>query len=432
MVVFIKDELIKIATKMRAIREALKWTQLTLATNMECSVATVENYESGRHKVTSATIIKFKKAVEMDVPLTDDEIAAHKKVLYRWIDYVVLGDKKKADKLYVELTTLSKWSFDDDVINLRNLFCVGYYYYSNGKREKCLEILKSLSQQIHELSDEHLYWYYRYSALMEHSVWRYKTALEMYLKAEKLGDRLGLTDRGLLHNIGYCYAEMGYSYFAILYLERVLTNKVDTFSITIKSGFSTQRLLAICYSDLGKKEEAHALFDNCLIHIEAENRSDKFILGGTYLDMGKVYEDEGEYEKALEYYEMASRQYDKNSEAFIEYLCIIASLLRSIGREDEAKEYLSQGLPLVTKDTLWYWWLHAIDKSMDMDNDASIIYIECTVVPALHDYGKHTFAIMCCEWIDKYYRDKNMYKKAIKYIDKANEIRAKLQRGVTI
>ena len=412
---------------MRAIREELGWTQLKLAVEMDCSDTTIENYEGEKQAVSAKTLAKFRIATDMDdTPLTEDEILSHVKELYKWNDLIVLGDKEQTAKLQPMLAHSTKWSFDEDLRILFDLFNARYCL-STGKRDECIKILQALSVREHELSYEHLFWYHRYLGLLDHFTWQYKSALFNYLKAEKLGDGLRLNDRSLYYNIGYCFAEMEYPYLAANYLERVLVNKADTFNIM--SVFSTQRLLAISYSKLGRIEDALDLLENCIKHVRIEAKGDSMLLGGVYLDMGKVYQDAKNYDKAFEYYDLASQHYDENSEAFLEYLCIKATLLRTLDKTEMVQECLNKGLPVATKDTLWYEWFHALSKSLTLNREESIVYIEYTAIPKFHEYGKHRLAMECHLWISAYYRSKNKYKLALIFSDNAKAIYTKLMEG---
>ena len=416
-----------LAAKMRLIRENLGLTQLQLAVAMDCGETTVVNYESGKFPVSDKTFSKFRVATNTDdVPLADDELAAYNKVLYKWNDMIVLGDRDGAAEFLPKLERRAKLSYDEDSQTLFQLFSVRYYF-SLGNRDECLKILDSLREREQSLTNEHLFWYHRYLGLLDHAIWQYKPALVRYRKAEKLGDRLGLNDRSLYFNIGYCYAEMEYPYLASNYLERVLVQKADTFNI--RSGFSAQRLLAISYSKLGRVDDAHKLLENCLNHVKAESKGDKLTLGGVYLDMGKVYQDAKDYDKAIEYFDLAAQHYDNDSEAYLEYLCMKASLLRTLGRSEAVVECLHIALPKAIKGTLWYEWLNAIDKSLTMSNNESIIYIEHTSIPQFHIYGKHRLAMDCYTWISGYYKSTSKYKLALEYSDKAKEIYQKLTEG---
>ena len=412
---------------MAEIRKARKITQVSLAIEMGYSDALIGNYENNRCPVSHDVLGKFKTAAKVqDIPLTDDELASAMKEMSAWNDLINFGDIAQVIEQHNKFERYVQWAFDQDLENLFDIFRIKYLCRI-GKPEECDKLLESLKEREQSFTSTHLYWYYRYQGFLEHMAWRYKTAQIMYQKAEVIGDKLNLNDKALYYNIGNCMITMGYPYLAIDYLERVAVKQIDLSSI--RYGFTTQKLLAICYGRLGLIDKAIGLLNNYLEYLMNEKKDDRLNIYGVYLNMGRVYQEAGDYNKALEHYDKAAHYCKENDEAFLEYICYKASFLREYNKADEVRECLNKGLPLTARGNLWYEWLQAIKHSLDLDNDGSINYIIYTAIPRLKEYGKYTIIISCYKWLSDYYKRKGKYKPALSYSEMASDIFTKLMKG---
>ena len=424
------NENLTLANKMRAIRKTLGWTQLQLATEMGYSSTTIDNYEHTRYRVTDEVLRKFRQATGTEgVPLKNDEIVAYKKDIYSRNYSLNHNDKKQVNELLHMLAKCAKFSFDTDLQILCNLLSAIYYFTMNNKKE-CDRIIDSLSTREHEFTDEHYYWYYRCLGLIQYTLRRYKSALALYLKAEEHGKRvnpdLNINIRSLYYNIGLCFTFMNYPIQANEYFEKLHSNELD--SHTVLYGFNIQRFLAINASMLGQTQKALKKLENCINYAISEKKISETRFAATYLDIGIVYQDAGNFEKALENFAIASSYFDKKSEVYLEYMCHKAVLLRSYNR-DEVLELVNKGLSMATKGTLWYEWLDAVKHSKELDNQASLMYLECTLIPRLLEYGKHLLVMNCYEWISDHSKKAMCYKPALKYSEKAKKIFSQLMKG---
>jgi len=414
--------------KMAVIRNKLKMTQKDLYMTTGTSISLIGQYENNKSPVSPDVFKKFKKELKLeDIPLSDDEVAAFKKdQLNAWNFMINFGDIEKAKELQPTLTYRVKWSHDVDLRNLFDLYSINYNCVI-GEREEAGRLATDLKKREQSFTDEHLYWYYRYLGNLEHWNWRYKAAVTLYMKAEDIGNRYNLNDKALYYNVGNCFTYMDYPYRAIVYLEKVQIEKFDASNITF--GFAVQRLLAINYSKLGRIDEALELIEGYRNYLMNEKKDYKLGFGRVYHCICLVYQEAGNYEKALENLDMAFRYCDEKSEQYIRNLCSKASLLRTINRNDEVAKCLSKGLPMVTEGTLWSEWLHALKHSLTLDKQSSVDYLEYTSIPRLRDYGKHALVIECHRWLSSYYKENGKYRPAGEYSDKAAEIYKKLMKG---
>ena len=415
------------AMKMKAIRKALKMTHLNLAVAMDCSSSTVDSNENGRTPISDKMYKAFKKATGMeDVPLTDIEVARFKQErLNAWNFIINYGDIDQAKELQPKIAYCVKWSYDTDLQILYEIYSINYYSKID-KKEDSNKIVDSLSKRENDFTEEHFHWYYRYIGVLKNWKWHYKSAVEMYMKAEDIGDRLGLNDKALYYYISSCLTYMGYPYQALIYLEKLRQREFNASSISYL--YTIQKLLAVNYSKLGRTEEALELLENYLVYLTI-NKGSKTGIGGVYFFLGWVYQNTRNIEKALENYEKAAQHYDDKGELYLSYLCHKASLLRAGNRNDEVEECLKEGLFAAPEGSLWYEWLNAIKHSLTLDKKGSIEYIEWTAIPRLHEYGRHTIVIECYEWLSSHHQENRMYMPALEYSEKAKTIYRQLIEG---
>jgi len=171
------------------------------------------------------------------------------------------------------------------------------------------------------------------------------------------------------------------------------------------------------------------ILNDCLKYFIKERKDDKLTIYGIYLDVGKVYQDAGDFDNSLLNFDKASEYCDSSSEALQEYLCYKATLLRSYDKNDMVKDCLDKGLLLVEKGTLWYEWLMMIKYSMMLDDEASLKYVEYTAIPKLLGYGKHLVVMKCYKWLSRYCEKNIKYKLALEYSQKATKIYEQLIEG---
>ena len=412
--------------KLRTIRKARDMTQLQLAVEMGYNASTVDNYENERNRISAKVYKAFKVATgTVDVPITDEEMLIFKnEQLNAWNHMVNFGDIEKAKELQLALAYRVKWSYDVEMQLLYDIYNINYYSRID-KKEESDKMVASLKEREAEFTEEHWYWYYRYLGSLEHWNWKYKAAMALYMKAEEIGNRIGLNDNAIYYNIGNCLTHMGYSYLAMLYLEKIQLKELNVINMGL--WFTIQSLLAINYSKLGRTDEALELLESSLEYCLKEKSSDR--LSSVYFSLGWVHKNSGNFEKALENYDLASSCYIDKGEMYLSCLCHKVLLLRANNKNDEATKYINEGLYIATKGSLWYEWLQAIRYSLMLDEKGAIGYLEFTSIPKLREYGMHEIVMSCYEWIDKYYLDIGKYKYAHKYAQKAAMIYKKLMEG---
>jgi len=415
--------------KLRAIRKAHKMSQVKIARVMGIGPTTVEYYENARNPVSKFVLTAFKRGLQMeDVPFTDEEMVVFKKdVLYSWNNMLNIGDTDKAVELQPRMAYCVEWSYNADLQTLYELFSIKYYCVV-GNKEECAKIVESLREREYTFTQEQRYWYYRYLGAIEHMQWRYKSAVTLYLKAEEIGNNFNLNDNTHYYNIGSCLANMGFYNLAIEYLEKIQAKAIDLFGIWC--GVNAQKLLAMCNSKLGRTSRSLEFLEKYLEYLLSERSNDTPKIGGAYLDIGWIYQDARNYEKALEYYDIAY-QYnnEEDREAYLSYLCNRALFLRSYGKINGVAECLVKGLPLAKKGTLWYEWLHALEHSLAWDKQPSIDYVEWTSIPKFHEYGCHALAMEFYALLSNHCEEDNRYKPALKYQRMSAKIYKRLIEG---
>ena len=413
--------------KMAAIRKEKGIRQVDLAYDMGYSPAAVGNYENERCPVSADVLLAFRGATNMeDTPMLEHELADLKKRLCAWYDLIIVGRVKCAKELYDKLAHDVKWSYDDDLKRLFEIFCV-MYYHDLGEKDKFAKMLVTIKEHEHSLTDEHLHFYWFLLGIFEYYKCQYKSALKFYLKAEVIGARMGLSSRPLDYSIGCCLVFMGYSNLAIEYLEKSQLNELDA-HIT-KYGSITQKLLAICHSRLGRVNKAHKLLDAYDGYLIADDKCSKPELFVLHCVRALVCNEAGDYEKALENYEIAIGYYNEKDELYLSYICDKATLLRSINKTEEVNICINEGLSLATKGTIWYEWLNAVKHSLTLSKKSSEDYLMWTAIPRLTEYGQHYEVMKLYTWLSDHFTTERKHKPASECTKEAFAIYSRLMKG---
>ena len=424
----------RLGQKLIGIRKYAGMTQYELASAAMCTQTAIHNYEKGIYPVPMDILNAIRVATRTEgIPLKDEEVEEFKRDHYKWnrtTNYSGIGIEEVEKKLR-ELDRCKKLCFDADLEIFCTLFSAIYNFNVN-KDDKSRKLLDSLEERKKEFTDEHKFWYYWCQGCITYWCdWRCSASLSYFLNAEKYGRRLsldlGLDFKVLYYCTGLCYSDMDYPHKAKAYLDKIQVKLLESFNTT--SYLSVQRCLAMSYSKLMQIEEALDLLENCRAYVVREKKDDRLMLGGIYLDMGRVHQDAEDYEKALEYFDTASQYFEKNSDAYVTYLCHKATLLRTCNKFDMVGKCLEEGLPMATKGTLWYEWLNAIKHSLTLNNESSVKYMKWTAIPRLREYGKNLLVRDCCIWLSDHYHLTQCYKPAYEYYKEASQIYIKLMKG---
>jgi len=356
---------------------------------------------------------------------------------YTWnrtTNYNDIGIEQVEEKVR-ELARCEESCYDADLEIFCTLFSAIYYFNIN-KDVESRKHLGFLERKKKEFTDEHHYWYHWCcGSLSFWCDWKYNAALPHFLNAAKYGRRLSsdlkLDFKVLHYCTGHCYSEMDYHLMAQEYFDKVKGKLFEAFNVAMS--LAIQRSSAMGYSKFAKTEVALDLLENCRTYVIRERKDDRRTLGLIYRDIGRVYQDAKNYEKALEYFNMSSQCFEKNSEDYLVYLCYKASLLRTYNKFDMTNECLNEcldeGLSMAKKRTLWYVWLNAIKESLTLDDESSIRYIKWTSIPRLREYGKNLLVKECCLWLSDHYHSTQDHKWAYEYVTRALEIHTKLMKG---
>ena len=425
---------IKLGQKLIAIRKYAGMSQSELAIAVMCTQPAIHYYEKGIHRPPIETINAIRVATGTEgIPLTDYEIEEFKKRHYEWnrtTSYDDIAIEQVKEKIR-ELDRCKTCCFDADLEIFCTLFSAIYNFNINGDGES-RRLLDSLEKRKKEFTNEHKYWYHWcQGSILFWCEGRCNTSVSHFLNAEKYGGRLSsdlrLDFKVLYYCTGLCYSRMDYHYMAREYLDRVKGKLFESFNVTMS--LTVQRCLAMGYIMFMRIDVALDLLESCRAYAVKERKEDRLTLGGIYLDMGRAYQYAKDYENAFEYYNTASQYFDKNSDAYLQYLCYKASLLRTYNKFDMVDKCLNEGLPMATKGTVWYEWLNAIKHSLTLEDESSIKYMKWTAIPRLREYGRNLLVRDCCIWLSDHYHSTQCYKPAYEYNNEASEIYIKLMEG---
>ena len=254
----------------------------------------------------------------------------------------------------------------------------------------------------------------------------YKSALFYHLKSEKINENLNMDDGVLLYNIGIILTHMDYANIANHYLKKAQI-KMKEHQI-IKFDLNVRWNLALNRGITGIPEESRKLLVSYLREVE-QKKDNSETSGVIHHKIGLIYASEGNYDKALECFVIASQYFKKGSEAYIYNQChtVLASFLSN--KYSETLECIEEGLSMAIEGTLWHLQLTTIKHLMTLDKSESIEYMTKVAIPRLKEYGKNLLVIECYERLSSYHAKTTGYKTALKYKDLALKLNNQLMRG---
>jgi len=156
-------------------------------------------------------------------------------------------------------------------------------------------------------------------------------------------------------------------------------------ALSISEQQESQKYVANCANDIGFAYAQKGETDTALVYFQkalaiAQEIRDSDFESTIYLNMADLYTDFGEYEQAMNYYNLALEKVDeadKTSKAII--LGNIGNLYSEMGKFDEAEKYVNQAISLIRSDAnadrnstlaLLYGLLSSIYLEMELNNDA--------------------------------------------------------------
>ena len=252
--------------------------------------------------------------------------------------------------------------------NAKQLLNEAIKFYNQGTAKSLQQAIKKAEEALSlygSLNDKESYSFVLFAIGRVYSdLGENQTALDYYEKVQPLFHQLG--ERGAeantLNNIGTIYFDLGQTKKALYYYEKALplhpalnnyqetTLNADTLADAVRKRggkAATLNNIGIVYSDLGEKQKALEYFNQALPILRAVG--DRSGEATNLNNIGFVYSDLGENQKALDYFNQAlsirPAVRDRNGEATT--LNNIGYVYFYLGEKQKALDYFNQALTLI-------------------------------------------------------------------------------------
>ena len=415
--------------RLKKIREALGYTQGEFGDAMPVPVdhSWVSRVEKGNSHISPNYLDGTRTAANAEfLPLADHEFPVFNQNVYKLRELVRNGDDEAAKALQPKLELAARFSFVTDCqvqFNLTNAVYCRTYNDMDGHGSMMLWLKEHEKDFFYK--EEHALYELELGA-SEQLEYRYKPALAHYFEAERLGLPTELDIGTFYYNSGVCLKDMGYPYLSNPYFEKALqlADKRGNYRYII----NVKCYQAFNYSMTNRFDDAHKILSNC--RLEAKTKRDMahwtaIIDGRT----GLVYQNAGNYDNALAYFDSALKYHKKGSDIYVFILCHKASTLFAMKKPAEALKCIEEGLSMAKKGSIWQVWLQAMKDSMTLNVEKCLKYIQFTAIPKFLEHGENWLAIKFHLLLSEYYKKINKRNAALEHHQLAFALQEKLLKG---
>ena len=376
---------------LRNIREAHRLSQAGLADLLGVTEEHIEALESGLEQADIAFVEKLKDRLTLHgTPILESARTELMEQLFLWKHAIDYADIDKANELQPELEKAAKSSYSPSAMNFYDIFEADYYRLINDMPayEKAIA---NLSQRHDTFAIRQQYYYHVLMGAKAFVEKRYQDAINAYRTAEWLDTANQWHGVRFYFGLGVSLTDRGYATRAIWYLEKAkrASKRIRAYCDKPNRRFDVyiDGVLTYNLSKVGRHEEAIKILYERLGR--ETRRKSKRGIGYTHFSFGRVYNEAGEYNKAIESYNEALKYLDKEDDAYIANLYHKAALLFVCNKHEDAVICAEEALSVVT-DEYWKVQFDAIRCSASMYDDSKhVIYLIETVMPKLQEYDIH-------------------------------------------
>jgi tetratricopeptide (TPR) repeat protein len=367
----------KLSDKLRMLRKSKQVSIDTLAGYLNVPRSYIINIENGREKITDEYMSNLRTFLKIpkDIPITPKETEKHIEMLDGWGNMVYDGKYHTTSMFHMEYENIAIDSCDMQIQAIYAMHARLYYkVIDNQKKEDYYtEFLEN--NRVH-LSNKHAYKYAVIRAAEHNRAGDRKSALRDYLYAEALCDRADNPHYLHHYNITLLLMQLGYTYKAKEYLDKtyksakLANKKLDPVEMGL--------LEAIFYYRDGSIDRALDTLRDCL-EIE-ERRALPTLLDPIYHNIGYAYLLKGKYDLAIENFDKALLQIEKDTPSYYETIYFKARVAYVSGS-------FSEDVP-IPEDYICGSMLKGLKCLANLDKTA-LFYMKNTLFPKLIDAGEY-------------------------------------------
>jgi len=313
--------------------------------------------------------------------------------LHLWRDSLFYGEWEKARVHQAQLA--QKIAEErDEIKNWYDLYSLNYYRVM--EMPDCLAaVMQRLEARQADFDQAQMYWYLRQLGIRDMTASYYNDAMAHFVKAETLGNNLGLNkDEGLYVNMGQCLTDMGYAAMAIAYLEKAQVQAAkrhnNNYSILTRS------LLGLNYLRVGRIDESLQLQQGCLRDERRVNTA-SLTLVFLYRRLAQVYLAQKDYPRAMENINASLKNATAHKGAHNDSLYWKAQIFFSQGEKQAGMDCLTAGIWVEKRGTIYATMLHAAQHCHTMHKTKSRLYVKKFAIPKLERHGLYLPLMDCYE-----------------------------------
>lgn len=323
-------------------RQKENWTQKELASGI-CSVSYLSKIENGTVEPSEEILGLICERLDINmtgINLEDDEELME--MLHRWHNYIQHNDRKGAEELFKKIQLTASLSSSHPSQILFRLFLFRYRLFTN-EMEQAQELFQGLQKMEGLLEREYCYYYFKFSGMFYLKLGQLEHAISSIKKAEEKYKRLHFKDPELFFYLSMIYSKKQELNRGIIYAQKALEMYQEI--LFYERITDCNLLLGIQYNNLGEFDIAEDYFKKLLPknsnHIQAR------VLPKVYHNLGYIYYNRKNYEKALSYLQNSYHLKKIDSEK-INTLYLIASCYFELDDRNKAKVNLKEGKRLAT------------------------------------------------------------------------------------
>ncbi|HEX7063661.1 MAG TPA: tetratricopeptide repeat protein [Bacillales bacterium] len=352
------------------------------------------------------------------------EIELQQELLRRWYELMKEQEREVAVERKEKIDSAYLYQLDPEMKKLYDLLVVRYHLMCEDL-DKATASLSKVGPVEGDCKHWLNYYYYFFRGIYHYDCQEYKTAIESYMKAERLVYDISLEE------IGEFFYKLASAYHRTYKISLSIRCAEKALEVFKKLGHSKRIadckiLLGINNKDIEQYQEAERHYHDALIHAaKTENESLRMTV---YLNFGALYSEQNDPETAISYLTKAERLIQTNRNHFkvrISYL--LAKNYFYTDQTKEGQQKLHEGIILAKFDPVFYYRFDLLKAK----------FIELTRFEEAYKEGVSYYnnreewqlVIEYSEDLAAYYRRTENYQEACHYYDLAILARNNLEKG---
>ncbi|WP_026693357.1 helix-turn-helix domain-containing protein [Peribacillus kribbensis] len=407
----------KLGSLIKAYRIRKNITQRELASGI-CSTPHLSKIENNTKEVNQDTLKLLLEKLDIDLKEVHEKEEKIGKLLDELHTAIIYIQRDKAAEIYNSLEELEELILYSSYINQFSLMKLRYYTFC-GDLEKAEEHKSMLLKNKKNFSQQDHYSFTYYSAILLMTENKYEEAEELFMQL--------LTTNFLSKDIGEFYYYMALTKslkeepgVSVHYAKKALALFSENYNfIRI---IHTLMLLGIHYTHTRIFKEAIDCYEHLLRSLEIFKDQEN-LRPQIYHNMAYLYrklEDNGE---ALKYYKLSLELQDPASPYYLTSLYGYADLLYIENMEDSFPAFKKLKTLAKKSGIKKYQHLAEYHLLLFKNEDEAFHYLENHLLPMLEKdnlqkvHGEELYSVL-----EKHYKSKGMYKEAITYMEKSQQL----------